>query len=99
MASERDDIALLCRRAGFGGRPEEIDAATAAGYEATVDRLLSSDGADPGLAGVPDPTLTAPDLRTLADPTARQALNATLASERRQLTAWWLVRMASAASP
>ena len=99
MASERDDIALLYRRAGFGGRPEEIDAATAAGYEATVDRLLSLDGADPGLAGVADPTLTAPDLRTLADPAARQALNTTLASERRRLIAWWLVRMAAAANP
>ena len=36
----RSRIAHLYRRAGFGARPDELDAAVAAGYEATVDRLV-----------------------------------------------------------
>jgi uncharacterized protein (DUF1800 family) len=34
------------RRAGFGARPSEIDAATAAGYRATVDDLLDTERHD-----------------------------------------------------
>jgi hypothetical protein len=40
----RDDlrarIAHLYRRAAFRARPAELDAAVAAGYEATVERLV-----------------------------------------------------------
>src|SRR5262249_46934771 len=38
--TERELIAHLYRRAGFGATAEELDAALAQGYEATVDDLL-----------------------------------------------------------
>src|SRR5579884_3549649 len=93
------DVAHLYRRAGFGGRPDELEAAAAAGYEATVERLLGSTGADTGLGGLADPVLTAPRLGELADPAARQALQQQLARERQELSTWWLARMASATNP
>src|SRR5215831_15165629 len=37
---DRRRAAHLYRRTGFGGLPEELDAAVAAGREATVDRLV-----------------------------------------------------------
>ena len=40
---DRRLIAHLLRRAGFGARPSEIDAALAAGYPATVDDLLDTE--------------------------------------------------------
>ena len=58
----RSRIAHLYRRAGFGARPDELDAAVADGYEATVDRLVDPTVADGAVAMVPAPTFTPPVL-------------------------------------
>jgi hypothetical protein len=50
------DVSLLLRRTGFGTTGAEIEAATARGYEATLDALLHP-GADPGVAATPPPDL------------------------------------------
>lgn len=47
MNGSRASLAHLYRRAGFGGRPDEIDAAVAAGFGATVERLLDRSRPDP----------------------------------------------------
>jgi uncharacterized protein (DUF1800 family) len=102
----RSNIAHLYRRAGFGAHPDEIDRATTAGYQATVESLLA------GLRA-PDPAgdaVALPDLGTAtvpgaapADPAARQAA----ARQRRAvehlrylaLQRWWLDRMIATSTP
>ncbi|MBL7501745.1 DUF1800 domain-containing protein, partial [Frankia sp. CN7] len=61
MAASRADLAFLYRRAAFGARPAELDAAVAAGYEAAVDGLLGARalGGD-GTAAEPPPVLASP---------------------------------------
>jgi uncharacterized protein (DUF1800 family) len=99
----RSRIALLYRRAGFGGRPDELDAGVAAGYKATVDRLLRfgpDPAAAPPLAMAPYPppadTLpTDPVDRAAALNRARQTAN----QDANALSLWWLDRMATTANP
>jgi uncharacterized protein (DUF1800 family) len=43
LTTERGRVAHLLRRAGFGAGAAELDAATSAGVQATLDRLLSPD--------------------------------------------------------
>ena len=59
-AELRVSLAHLYRRAGFGARPEELDAAVAAGYEATVDALVDLSAADGAASTLPPPTFTPP---------------------------------------
>ncbi len=60
----RSDLAHLFRRAGFGARPDELDAAVKAGYRATVEELLAGlGGPDPTGDAVPLPDLTLPAVR------------------------------------
>ncbi|MBV8160423.1 MAG: DUF1800 domain-containing protein [Acidimicrobiia bacterium] len=98
-------IAHLYRRAGFGARPEELDAAVARGYQATVDRLLAVSGPDPAADAVPVPHLSPPQppagagFAGAAGVAQRQALQQTLRQEGTQLARWWLQRMAVAANP
>lgn len=78
------DVAHLLRRAGFGARPEELDAAAAAGYEATVERLVGElagrSGPDATADAVPLPTIDGPErlaqdrarASAAADPTAEE---------------------------
>ena len=94
----RSDLALLYRRAGFGARPDELDAAVAAGYEATVERLLAG-GPDPGLSGIADPALTLPTADQERDPAQRMAVLKALAGEEPELVTWWLQRMTLATNP
>jgi uncharacterized protein (DUF1800 family) len=57
----RSDLAHLYRRAGFGARPDELDAAVAQGYRATVESLLAGlVGPDPAGDAVAPPALTMP---------------------------------------
>jgi uncharacterized protein (DUF1800 family) len=98
----RSRIAHLYRRAGFGARPEELDAAVAAGYQATVDRLVDLSVAD-GATGAP-PTFTAPAvLAQPADEAARraaqQADQRANREEGRKLTQWWIDRMVLSTTP
>jgi uncharacterized protein (DUF1800 family) len=91
MAHLRSDVALLYRRAGFGATPAELDAAEAAGYEATVDSLInglsSSDAAHPKLA----------HLSTYAD--LSMGKGGDTYDQYLGLIAWWLDKMAATTSP
>ena len=82
----RSAVAHLLRRAGFGASGAEIDAATKAGYEATVGTLIAPGGADPGAAATPAPTIGAD---SKGDRT-QQAYT---------LVAWWVSRMAAVTQP
>lgn len=56
--ADRSLIAHLLRRTGFGASGPEIDAAYAAGYDATVDGLFAA-ATDPGVTATPPPSLPA----------------------------------------
>ncbi|WP_370116388.1 DUF1800 family protein [Streptacidiphilus sp. MAP12-33] len=98
--SARGQVAHLLRRAGFGGRAAELDAAEKAGYEATVATLLAGPPgtADAGVAATPPPAFTAiaPPGR---DPAARRQANRERAQQAAQLAGWWLARMVRADGP
>jgi uncharacterized protein (DUF1800 family) len=80
----RSQIAHLYRRAGFGARAEELDAATTRGYEATVEILLA------GLTA-PDPTGDGVTLPQLTATPPRQNYIA--------LSRWWIDRMVATSTP
>jgi uncharacterized protein (DUF1800 family) len=93
-------VALLYRRAGFGARPAELDAAVAAGYAASVDTLLAAANTPAASAGVEPPPPLAPMLaRTPTDAAARARYGAMLGAQIAVLTGWWLRRMAATADP
>lgn len=90
--STRSRIAHLYRRAGFGARPEELDAAAAVGYRATVEHLLDVAAPDPGLATLADPTFT----NVYGDfMTVRRHRR----YDTNRMTLWWLNRMIAATNP
>ncbi len=99
----RSRIAHLFRRATFGARPEELDAAVAAGYEATVDKLVDLSVAD--AANLPAPTFTPPALpgQLPTDPEGRrqaqQAEQRANREEGRRLNQWWIDRMVLSTTP
>ena len=99
MNGSRARLAHLYRRAGFGGRPDELDAAVAAGYGATVDRLLDRSRPDPAAAAITPPALTATYAPLSTDPSTAKTQARSLADEGRALGLWWLQRMAAASSP
>jgi uncharacterized protein (DUF1800 family) len=101
VASERETIALLHRRAGWGLAPGELDARVGDGVAATIDRLV-----DPDRHGVPQspdpwasidltPNRTGPQATQAEKQKARQA-------ERQQAEAAigaWLDHLASTPRP
>lgn len=98
--TDRSAIAHLLRRTGFGPTSAEVDAATAAGYEATVDRLIDFSGPDsadasPLPAFTPYQALGAKGLTTAQ----RRALQRQRASETAGLVGWWLERMRTTSHP
>jgi uncharacterized protein (DUF1800 family) len=101
MDALRRDLAHLFRRAGFGASPAQLDAAQAAGFEATVDHLLELSGPDPGAEAVAVPELTGLVVlpRIAAAAPARAALSAQLRREDQALVAWWLKRMVGTERP
>jgi uncharacterized protein (DUF1800 family) len=90
---ERDAVRRLLQRLGLGPRRGELDAATAAGFDATLD-ALTTPGTDAGAAATPPPVF-APVDRVPKDPASAQALQ----QQRTQLVGWWLNRMAAADRP
>ncbi len=100
-AADRDDVALLLRRAGFGATGAEIDAASAAGFDATVDAVVGSLTApDAAADSVPAPPLTAPaPLGAGASTEQRQARNADLRQQATAIVDWWVARMLVASHP
>jgi uncharacterized protein (DUF1800 family) len=91
MSAARADVALLYRRAGFGGNASQLDAAAAAGFEATVEQLLAG--------------LSQPDRSAVAPPplaTYAQALKGHGGNSWNQylaLIGWWLDKMAATTTP
>ena len=99
QASTAELVGHLYRRAGFGPRPGELSAATAAGYSATVQSLVDGLGApDPGADTIAAPTLSPPvprrERKTLGEAERKQ-----LHEEFGVLTAWWLARMIATTNP
>jgi len=90
---ERDAVRRLLQRLGFGPRRGELDTATAAGFDATLD-ALTAPGPDAGAAATPAPAFAAVE-RVPKDPASAQALQ----QQRTQLVVWWLDRMAAADRP
>ncbi|HET6793590.1 MAG TPA: DUF1800 family protein, partial [Acidimicrobiales bacterium] len=97
-ASDRRDLEHLLRRAGFGGRPEEVDAAVADGYEATVDRLVAGATGATRASLLPLPPLT-PGPAYLALHPKPQSIYKRLSLETLALQAWWLAQMATTTEP
>lgn len=96
-SSQRGDVALLLRRAGFGCTSPELDAATAAGYSAALAALL---------AGVVEPTTPAPPQLSAAPPpapaagpAARKAFDRAVAADVISLQEWWVQQMVTTPSP
>ena len=78
---ERDAVRRLLQRLGFGPRRGELDTATAAGFDATLD-ALTAPGPDAGAAATPAPAFAAVE-RVPKDPASAQALQ----QQRTQLAA------------
>jgi uncharacterized protein (DUF1800 family) len=97
--SARSDIALLGRRAGFGLTPSELEAASAAGYGATVDALVGG-LTDPAATSPSPPVLSAgPPPGPAADLAARHSHDRAVAADVATLQDWWVGRMLSTPSP
>jgi uncharacterized protein (DUF1800 family) len=101
MAS-REELAHLLRRATFGPRAEEVDAAERTGPAATVDALLTFAGsgaaADAGAARTPPPAPPDPVAALGRNPGREQRI-AAQKQQREQVGAlmlWWLDRMVAA---
>jgi uncharacterized protein (DUF1800 family) len=82
--ADREAVAHLLRRATFGPRAEEVDAAERAGYEATLAGLFDVSRPDAGAARTP-----VPQLGTAADRADRK-------DQVRAVVQWWLGRMVAA---
>jgi uncharacterized protein (DUF1800 family) len=99
----RSRIAHLFRRAGFGARPDELDAAVASGYEATVDKVLAASGPDTGAAALAAPTFSARPTSVPTDDAAKrkaqQAERKTFHDEDQRLNQWWVDRMVLTSTP
>ncbi|HEV7653958.1 MAG TPA: DUF1800 domain-containing protein [Mycobacteriales bacterium] len=92
------EVSLLLRRSGFGTTGAEVAAATARGYEATVEALLTP-GADPG--AVPPPELGVEPARPpkADDKAARRTYTRQLRTRSETLALWWLDRMVRVQQP
>ena len=97
----RSDLAHLYRRAGFGATPAELDAAVTAGYAATVAALVQPpSSSDKGVLATLPPQLTVAPPPAANDTAAqRNAYQAQVSSEGRELRLWWLDRMVMATNP
>jgi uncharacterized protein (DUF1800 family) len=95
----RAELAHLLRRATFGPRAEEVDAAERAGPAATLAGLVGPASSDTGAAATPMPAF-GPDPRYGLDRNAsREARQQAQQQERDQTRAaqlWWLDRMVAA---
>jgi uncharacterized protein (DUF1800 family) len=80
----RAQLAHLLRRATFGPRAEDVDAAERAGFDATLDTLLTPPAQDAGAARTPPPAVP------------ESTDKATRRDQVRVATLWWLDRMVQA---
>jgi uncharacterized protein (DUF1800 family) len=96
----RGAMAHLYRRAGFGARPAQLDAAVRIGYAATVERLLDFGAPDPAAEAVAPPDLPlVPQPGKGADQASRDRARAQAREQGTRLALWWLRRMAAADNP
>lgn len=87
-------------RTGFGGRPDEIQAASAAGdLRALVSQLLTAPAQDPGATATPPPAFTEPAPPDRKDPQSIKAYQKALQAQSQQLILWWLDRMVAVTHP
>lgn len=97
--ADREQVAHLLRRATFGPRAAEVDAAQSAGYTATLDALFSMGTADAGATRTPPPVLAAdPGAALGKDATRdqRQQARQARAAQVKQVAHWWVDRMTQA---
>jgi uncharacterized protein (DUF1800 family) len=95
----RAQLAHLLRRATFGPRAEEVDAAERAGLDATLNTLLAPAGPDAGATRTPVPRpgqAPAAALDKNADRAARQKAQQERRDQVRTATLWWVDRMVQA---
>ena len=95
----RAELAHLLRRATFGPRAEEVDAAERAGATATLAGLVNPASPDAGAAATPMPVLaTDPRYALGTKPTVQQRQQAQQqeADWTRTAQVWWLDRMVAA---
>lgn len=95
----RAELAHLLRRATFGPRAEEVDAAERAGAAATLAALVNPASPDAGAAATPLPVLaTDPRYALGTKPTVQQRQQAQQqeADWTRTAQVWWLDRMVAA---
>jgi uncharacterized protein (DUF1800 family) len=95
----RAQLAHLLRRATFGPRADEVDAAERAGFDATLTNLLAPTSPDTGAVGTPVPSFGADPLAALpkgADRSARQRAQTDLRNQVQRGVLWWLDRMVAA---
>jgi uncharacterized protein (DUF1800 family) len=98
--SEGETVRRLLQRVGLGPRRDELDAARAAGFDATLARLMSPPGRDAGAEATPPPALPPPAPRARKnDPDARKAQRREAIAQSRRLGVWWLDRMAAVDEP
>ncbi|GII23935.1 DUF1800 domain-containing protein [Planosporangium mesophilum] len=93
----RTELAHLLRRATFGPRADDVDAAERAGLDATVTALFTPAGEDAGAARTPVPALepvAVPGPK--ADAAARQKAREQQRQQVTTVTLWWLDRMVQA---
>ena len=98
----RSRIAHLYRRAGFGARPDELDAAVTAGYEATVEKLVDLSVPDTATLAAPTfspPAVVAAPADQAARRAAQQADQRANREEGRRLNQWWVDRMVLSSTP
>lgn len=95
----RSDLAHLHRRLGFGATAAELDAAEAAGWDATLAGLLRPTGTDPGVAATPPPALSLVTIQGKAGSAERKAEGRQLRAQAQLLTQWWLSRMVAVHDP
>jgi uncharacterized protein (DUF1800 family) len=95
----REDLAHLLRRATFGPTADEVDAAERAGYQSTVDSLVSPVGPDRGAAATPMPLYGLDPYLNLPKDATEEQKKAASEERKKQLAnipAWWLSRMVAA---
>ncbi|MBC3193096.1 DUF1800 domain-containing protein [Pseudonocardia sp. C8] len=99
-AFEGEAVRRLLQRVGLGARRDELEAARAVGFDATLVRLLSPPGRDAGAAATQPPTFAPAGPRAgKNDPEARAEQRREAALQSRRLGVWWLDRMAAADEP
>ncbi len=94
LLDERAAVRRLFDRLGLGARRGDVDGGVAAGFDATLDRLLTE---------APTPPADAPPLPLLpsvaADDPRRPGIETQRSDQQRELKLWWLDRMSSVEGP